>query len=204
MKTHSSIESHIEKSLKDTMRVISMIGPVCGPSITKAIREIIKAFRSGKKLLICGNGGSAADSQHIAAEFVVRFQENRYGLPAIALTTDTSILTAASNDYGFEQVFAKQVEALGQSGDVFMGLSTSGLSRNIVYAMEKARSAGLITIALTGEKSGPLSQIADISIQIPDSVTARIQEGHIAVGHLICEIVEKRMFSDLKDNQSSH
>ncbi|MBN2103991.1 D-sedoheptulose 7-phosphate isomerase [bacterium] len=188
------IELFIQDSLKETSEMIRKIGSSCCLSIINASHAIIGAFQTGNKLLICGNGGSAADSQHIAAEMVVRFQKERSGLPAIALTTDTSILTAGGNDYGFDHVFARQVEALGQPGDIFLGLSTSGSSRNVVLAMDKAKSMNVTCIAMTGEKPGPLYELADIAIQIPHIVTARIQEGHMAVGHLICDIAEQELF----------
>ncbi|MFC1569212.1 SIS domain-containing protein [bacterium] len=194
MKDSKEMNDFIQASLNETLIVIQKIGPECSSSITKAAELIIQAFRNGHKLLICGNGGSAADSQHIAAEIVVRFQKNRSGLPAIALTTDTSILTACSNDYGFNHIFERQVEALGQTDDIFVGLSTSGTSENIVLAMEKAKALKMICIAMTGEKSGPLNKMADVAIQIPSSVTARVQEGHITVGHLICDLIEREMF----------
>jgi len=188
------IDPFIQNILDETAQVIGQIGPCCGSSIEEAAVHIIQAFRGGRKLLICGNGGSAADSQHIAAEMVVRFQKERTGLPAVALTTDTSILTACSNDYGFEHVFEKQVEALGREGDVFMGLSTSGTSENIILAMKKAKSKGLFCIAMRGEKQGPLDKTADVSIGIPSQITARVQEGHLVVAHILCDMVEQRMF----------
>lgn len=148
------------------------------------------ALKAGNKVLLCGNGGSAADSQHLAAELVGRFQKERRSLAAIALTTDTSILTAVGNDYGYDQVFARQVEGLGRSGDVLIGISTSGNSGNVVKAVEMARSIGMHTIAFTGEGGGKMKDMCDLTLAIPSKVTARIQEMHILAGHIICELVE--------------
>lgn len=150
-----------------------------------------EALKAGNKVLFCGNGGSAADAQHLAAELIGRFQKERRSLASIALTTDTSILTAVANDYGYDEVFARQVEGLGRSGDVLIGISTSGNSANVVKAALKARDTGMHTIAFTGEGSGKLKDICDITFAVPSKVTARIQEMHIMVGHIICELVEE-------------
>lgn len=150
-----------------------------------------EALKAGNKVLFCGNGGSAADAQHLAAELIGRFQKERHSLASIALTTDTSILTAVANDYGYDEVFARQVEGLGRSGDVLIGISTSGNSANVVKAALKARDTGMHTIAFTGEGGGKLKDICDITFAVPSKVTARIQEMHIMVGHIICELVEE-------------
>ena len=150
-----------------------------------------EALKAGNKVLFCGNGGSAADAQHLAAELIGRFQKERRSLASIALTTDTSILTAVANDYGYDEVFARQVEGLGRSGDVLIGISTSGNSANVVKAALKARDTGMYTIAFTGEGGGKLKDICDITFAVPSKVTARIQEMHIMVGHIICELVEE-------------
>lgn len=150
-----------------------------------------EALKAGNKVLFCGNGGSAADAQHLAAELIGRFQKERRSLASIALTTDTSILTAVANDYGYDEVFARQVEGLGRSGDVLIGISTSGNSANVVKAALKARDTGMHTIAFTGEGGGKLKDICDITFAVPSKVTARIQEMHIMVGHIICELVEE-------------
>jgi D-sedoheptulose 7-phosphate isomerase len=147
-------------------------------------------LRSGGKILWCGNGGSASDSQHLAAEIVGRFRRERRGLPSVALTTDTSILTAVANDYGFEQVFSRQVEALGVSGDLLVGISTSGNSRNVVAAIKLARSQGLATVAFTGAAGGRMAAFADHLFAVPSKDTARIQEAHILVGHMLCDWIE--------------
>jgi D-sedoheptulose 7-phosphate isomerase len=146
--------------------------------------------RNGKKVLWCGNGGSAADSQHLAAELMGRFRRERRALPSIALTTDTSILTAIGNDYGYERVFQRQVEALCMSGDALVGISTSGNSKNVCAALETARSLGAFTVAMTGEGGGSMAQIAEATIRIASRDTARIQEGHILCGHMLCDWIE--------------
>lgn len=148
------------------------------------------ALASGNKVLFCGNGGSAADSQHLAAEFVGRFQKERRGLPAIALTVDTSILTAVGNDYGYDKVFSRQVEALAQEGDVLVGFSTSGNSPNVVGAIELARSKGVYCVGLTAIGGGKMAQLCDECIAVPAKVTARAQEMHILIGHILCELVD--------------
>ena len=148
------------------------------------------SLQSGNKILFCGNGGSAADAQHLAAELVGRFKKERRSLAAVALTTDTSILTAVANDYGYEEVFARQVEGIGRSGDVFIGISTSGNSPNVVKAAEVARDTGMHTVAFTGEGGGKLAEICDVCLDIPSDVTARIQEMHILAGHMLCELIE--------------
>lgn len=156
-------------------------------------RTLALCLAKGGKILFCGNGGSAADAQHLAAEFINRFQLERPPLPAIALTTDTSILTAIGNDYGFDQVFVKQVQALGRPGDVLVGITTSGNSPNVVAAMRAARDKGLTTIAMTG-KNGEVVQFSDLAILVPSTVTALVQEIHIACGHLMCKLTDHYLF----------
>ena len=169
----------------------------CAAELERAIDLIAAALRDGRKLLLFGNGGSAADAQHIAAEFVGRFMRERRPLPALALTTDTSALTAIGNDYGFDDVFARQVRALGARGDVALAISTSGRSPNVLRAVEAARDAGLKIVALTGGDGGPLAAAADVSLLVSAStLSARIQETHILVGHVICELVDQRLFGD--------
>jgi D-sedoheptulose 7-phosphate isomerase len=158
--------------------------------VVKAAEAVRAAIAAGRKVLAFGNGGSAADAQHLTTELVGRFQKERAGFPAIALTADTSLLTSLANDYGFEQVFARQVEALGEPGDVAVAISTSGLSPNIVAALTTARTQGLRTIAVTGRDGGEAGRLADIHINVPDDCTARVQEVHITLIHAICEIVE--------------
>ncbi len=159
-------------------------------SIVAAIDLIAATFKSNGKLLIFGNGGSAADSQHMAAEFVGRFQRERKSLPAIALTTDSSALTALGNDYGFDVVFARQLAGLGRPGDVALGISTSGNSQNVIEAVKIAKTMGIKTIGLLGGAGGVLASLVDIKIIVPSKVTARIQESHICIMHAICELVE--------------
>jgi D-sedoheptulose 7-phosphate isomerase len=164
--------------------------------INEAARIIVEAFRNNGKLLICGNGGSAADSQHIATELVSRFLMERRALDAEALTINTSSLTAIGNDYGFDRVFARQIEAKGKSGDVLLGISTSGNSSNVIEAMKTAKTIGIETIGLTGNDATSLIyQLSDCCIGVPSNSTPRIQEAHILIGHMLCEFVEREIFS---------
>jgi D-sedoheptulose 7-phosphate isomerase len=160
-------------------------------ALLRAIDAIARAFRSGHRVLVFGNGGSAADAQHFAAECVGRFQRERRALAAVALTTDTSILTAMGNDYGYDRVFARQIEALGESGDIAFGITTSGGSANVIEAFRIARARGLTTVALTGRDGGEAGRAADIHVNVPDDSTARAQEVHRTLLHAICEIVEE-------------
>jgi len=153
-----------------------------------------EALRRGNKILFAGNGGSAADAQHLAGELVSRFAYDRPGLAAFALTTDTSVLTAIGNDYGYEQLFARQVQAVGVAGDVLFGISTSGRSPNILAALRVAREKGLVTVGLTGRLGGQMPELCDHLLRVPSDSTPRIQEGHIAMGHAICQIIEAHMF----------
>ena len=164
------------------------------PRLIDGIKLISHAFEAGNKLFFFGNGGSAADAQHLAAEFVNRYIMDRPPLPAIALTTDTSILTSVSNDMAFNQIFAKQLRALGKEGDVAIGISTSGNSSNVVKAFEVAKEMGMKTVALTGNDGGMLAKIADISLTVPSTSTPRIQEAHILIGHILCEMAEHYLF----------
>ncbi len=161
------------------------------PLIEKAVGVVHQALKNGHKILFFGNGGSASDSQHLAAEFVGRYEKERRALPAIALTTDTSILTAVGNDYGYDRVFERQIEALGSRGDVAFGISTSGNSKNVLLGIKKAKEKGLYTIGLSGRDGGELKSLADLSFVVPSQKTARIQEAHIMIGHIICERVDE-------------
>ena len=165
--------------------------------IQKAIDLISDAIKSGKKVLLMGNGGSAADTQHIAGELVGRFKKERKAIPAISLSTDTSILTAIGNDYGFEKVFERQIEALGNKGDVVIGISTSGNSENIYRAMKLAKKMGLTTIGLLGNDGGKIKNLSDIALVVPSKNTPRIQETHITIGHIICEGVERIISNEI-------
>ncbi|EAL4449637.1 D-sedoheptulose 7-phosphate isomerase [Campylobacter jejuni] len=162
--------------------------------IKNASLEVIKAYKNGNKTLLAGNGGSAADAQHIAGEFVSRFYFDRPGIASIALTTDTSILTAIGNDYGYENLFARQVQAQGVKGDVFIGISTSGNSKNILKALDLCRQKGITSIGLSGASGGAMNELCDYCIKVPSTCTPRIQEAHILIGHIICAIVEEELF----------
>jgi len=162
--------------------------------IANVAELIVDAIKSGNKLMICGNGGSAADAQHMAGEFVCRFYKDREPLPAIALTTDTSVLTSISNDYSYDHIFSRQVKALGKKGDVLLGVSTSGSSRNVLEAFEIAKKLGIKTILLTGEKEKDIAKISNVVIKAPSTDTPRIQEMHLLIEHIICEIVENEFF----------
>jgi len=160
------------------------------PVLESISQAMIATLSAGKKILWCGNGGSAADSQHLAAELVGRFQRNRQALASIALTTDTSILTSIGNDFGFEHVFSRQVQAIGAQGDLLVGMTTSGNSPNVILAFEAARKLGITTVAFTGQGGGKLAPLADHLFAVPSRVTARIQEAHTLAGHTLCDLIE--------------
>jgi D-sedoheptulose 7-phosphate isomerase len=187
--------SHVVASLRQGADLRIQVGSECGPAIVEAASLMLQCLRAGGKLLFCGNGGSAADAQHLAAEFVGRFVKERNGLPAVALTTDSSILTAIGNDYGFDRVFSRQIEALGRPGDIVIGISSSGNSPNITAAMRQAATQGLKTIGLSGRDGGALAKCVDVPINVACANTARVQECHIAIGHLLCELVENDLFA---------
>jgi D-sedoheptulose 7-phosphate isomerase len=191
----ASLDAQIKEELEASIEVKQAVIAKNVDIIREIVETVSNCLKNGHKLLFFGNGGSAADSQHIAAEFVSKFNMDRQALPAIALTVDTSILTSCANDYHFDRVFARQVEALGQQGDVAIGISTSGNSPNVLNAMEEAKHKGLKTIAFTGETGGKLKDRVDICLQVPSKVTARIQEAHITVAHIICNITEKELCS---------
>jgi D-sedoheptulose 7-phosphate isomerase len=197
-----SIEERIASILREGAELRLRLAEACAGATLDAARAIERSLRDGGKLLLFGNGGSAADAQHIAAEFVCRFARDRDPLPAIALTTDTSILTAVSNDYGFEHVFARQIYALGRAADVALGISTSGRSPNVIKGIEAARARGLKTIALTGKDGGPLERLADIAMVVPSSNTALIQECHIVFGHILCETAETLLLGEAPSGSS--
>lgn len=167
--------------------------------LIKQISDIvIDSLKKGGKVIIFGNGGSAADAQHIAAEFIGRFKKDRTALAAVALSTNTSVITSLANDYGYEVIFAKQVEALGKKHDVVVGISTSGKAKNVINGIKQAKKMGLETIVLTGCDGGELAKVSDIALIIPSGVTARIQEAHITIGHVICELVEQSLCQEEK------
>ncbi|WP_086239269.1 D-sedoheptulose 7-phosphate isomerase [Campylobacter devanensis] len=186
------IKSHFEDSIQVKNQILQ----------DKALIELIQkvalittnAYKNGFKTMLAGNGGSAADAQHIAGEFVSRFYFDRPGIPSIALTTDTSILTAIGNDYGYDRLFARQVQAQGVKGDIFIGISTSGNSANIIEAIKVCKEKEIISIGLTGQSGGKMADLCDYCIKVPSNCTPRIQESHIVIGHIICAIVEEEIF----------
>jgi len=188
----TSARTLLEGSLREHLESLQTLLDTKLAEIEEAGELICQTLNSGHKVLICGNGGSAADAQHIAAELVGRYEQHRRAWPAIALTTDTSALTALSNDYGFEEVFARQVSALANEDDLLIAISTSGRSQNVIRAVEAARAAHCKTIALTGTDGGPLSALCDISLAVPSQRTSRVQEAHITIGHLWCEMVDAK------------
>ena len=190
--SHKTITDQISSSILVKQSILS--NPRLIQMIDQAAKMVTNAYKAGYKTMLAGNGGSAADAQHIAAELVVRFYFDRPGLPSIALSTDTSILTAIGNDYGFDRLFARQVQAHGVSGDIFIALSTSGNSVNILNVLEQCKKLGIATIGLTGIGGGKMKQHCDICIEVPSNDTPRIQEAHILIGHIICSIVEEEIF----------
>lgn len=189
MPTRTTLEELFTNVIKQHQTVIASLSEQL-PVLERIASEMTRAILAGRKVLWCGNGGSAADSQHMAAEFVGRFRRERRALPSIALTTDTSILTSVANDYGYEEVFRRQVEAHCLPGDVLVGISTSGNSRNVCAALEAARQLGAFTIAFTGSDGGAAGGIADVTLRVPSNSTARIQEAHVLCGHVLCDWVE--------------
>ena len=189
-----AIEDHLAviESLRDQQSLLERIA-----------EEMTRAILAGQKVLWCGNGGSAADSQHLAAELMGRFRRERCAFPSIALTTDTSILTAVGNDYGYERVFQRQVEALCTKGDVLVGISTSGSSKNVWAALQTARQIGAFTVAFTGQGGGEIATIADVALRVPSKDTARIQEAHILCGHMVCDWVERAVCEQQSELQKS-
>ncbi len=186
------MEEMIKRALDESIAVKEALKPMA-PLIAQAASMLIDCLSRGNKVLICGNGGSAADSQHIAAELVGRFELERQGLPVMALTTNTSNLTALANDYDYSGVFRRQVEAFARHGDLVIGISTSGNSANVVEALKEAKSLGAMTIGLTGAQGGMVAEAADLAIAVPSTRTCRIQEGHITIGHILCEHAEQAL-----------
>mgnify|MGYP001239392056 CR=1 FL=1 len=187
----------IKKNIKDSLKIKKEL--LKNETLIKQIVEIadliIKAFKTEKKLLFCGNGGSAAEAQHLAAEFSGRYYLNRAPLHAEALHTDTSFMTAVANDFSFDEVYSRLIKGIGKDGDILIGMSTSGNSKNVTKALEQAKKQGLITIGFTGKKGGEMNNYCDLIINIPSNDTPRIQECHLMLGHAICELVEKELFS---------
>lgn len=190
------ITKFITRQIEDSYQVKQKI--LNDTTLVSLIQEVaqkaVDTYKNGNKTLIAGNGGSAADAQHIAGEFVSKFYFDRPGLASQALTTDTSILTAVANDYGFEQLFARQIQANGSTGDLFIAISTSGNSTNIIAALKECKNKGIITVGLTGETGGKMADLCDYCIKVPSSSTPRIQESHILIGHIICSVVEEALF----------
>ena len=190
--THKYIKNQVQKSIDVKQKLLN------NTELMNLIKEValkcVSVYKNGNKTLIAGNGGSAADAQHIAGEFVSRFYFDRPGLASIALTTDTSIITAIGNDYGYEKLFSRQVQANGVKGDIFIGISTSGNSENVVEALKECKKNGIFTVGLTGEKGGAMAEMCDYCIKVPSNETPRVQEAHILIGHIICAIVEESIF----------
>jgi len=182
--TSSKIKQQLSEH-ESTVKLIHAVSERC-----------ILAFRDGNKVILAGNGGSASDAQHIAAEFVGRFEKDRAGLPALALSANSSSVTAIGNDYGYDAIFQRQVQALAVPGDVFFGITTSGNSNNVVAAVQECRAKGITSVGMTGESGGSLLELCDYCIRVPSSNTARIQEAHITIGHIICSLVENALFKD--------
>ncbi len=176
----------VKQKLLDNQELMNLVQEVA--------LKCVEVYKNGNKTLIAGNGGSAADAQHIAGEFVSRFYFDRPGLASIALTTDTSIITAIGNDYGYEKLFSRQVQANGIKGDIFIGISTSGNSANVIEALKECKEKGIITVGLTGEKGGKMVDMCDYCIKVPSNETPRVQETHILIGHIICAVVEEAIF----------
>lgn len=185
------VRAHLQASAEAKQQTAE----TCAADVARAADLIARAMGAGSKILLCGNGGSAADCQHVAAEFVSRLTMDfvRPGLPAIALTTDTSFLTAYANDIDFEGIFARQIQALGRPGDVLFGISTSGRSKNVIKAVEQARAAEMSVVVLMGE-AGPLADLADVAVRVPSRSTQHIQECHLAIEHVICHLVERQLY----------
>ncbi|OGC36791.1 phosphoheptose isomerase [candidate division WOR-1 bacterium RIFOXYB2_FULL_48_7] len=188
------MQEKIKAEIKESLEAKNLVLKQLVPQIEQAAKMMIAALKNGNKILFLGNGGSAADSQHLAAELVGRFRQERRALSAIALTTDTSILTAIGNDYSFDQIFARQIEGLANSGDVVVGLSTSGNSKNVIIALEKARELGCKSIGLLACDGGRIAGLVDLALTIPCKNTPRAQESHIMIGHILCSMVEQELF----------
>jgi D-sedoheptulose 7-phosphate isomerase len=196
-----SLKELISQQINDNIYLQKALLKTCAKSIEECVNYFVKSLRNGGKILFCGNGGSAADSQHLAAELVVRLRStfNRSAIPAIALTVNSSILTAAGNDFGFKKIFSRQIEALGSSDDVLVVISTSGNSLNIIEAAKAARKKNIPIIGLLGGSGGKVAPIVDLPVIVPSGVAARIQEAHILIGHIICELVEVELQKSNQD-----
>jgi D-sedoheptulose 7-phosphate isomerase len=191
-----SLSTRFREAFTESIELKRRVLETQGPQVAAAAEMLAQVFKAGGRVMIFGNGGSAADAQHLAAEFVNRFQVERPPLAALALTTDTSILTAVANDYDFRQVFAKQVRALGRPGDLAWGISTSGNSPNVVAGLDTARALGLLTLALSGGDGGPVAAASQVALIVPSHSTPRIQEVHITIGHVLCDLVDYLLFPE--------
>ena len=183
----------IDEIFEDHIQTIKRLRDGCGDTIEQLGINAAETLIASKTIFLCGNGGSAADAQHLAAEIVGRFEVDRKGYSAIALTVDSSVLTAVANDYGYEQIFTRQIEALGHPGDMLIGISTSGNSPNVVVALQRAKNLGLFTAGFTGIHGGKIKGIVDLWIPIPSNITARIQEAHILIGHIMCKFIDMKL-----------
>lgn len=192
------MRDRIKDILLESIQVKEELLRLSVSSIKKIADLMISCLKKGGKVILFGNGGSASDAQHIAAELMGKFKKNRNALAAIALTTNTSVLTALANDYGYEVIFAKQIEALGQKNDLVIGISTSGRAKNVILGLRQAKKMGLKTIALSGGDGGEIVKLADLAIIVPSSITARIQEAHITIGHIFSELVEEELCPEEK------
>jgi D-sedoheptulose 7-phosphate isomerase len=192
------VKSYITTQLEESLRILSAMNMdnKLANTMENIAAACIDSLRSGGKLLLAGNGGSAADAQHMAGEYVSRFAFDRPGLPAIALTTDTSILTAVSNDYGYEMLFARQLQAHARKGDVFIVYTTSGRSPNIIVSLQEAKKRGVICVGMTGARGGPLLDLCDYVLEVPSVDTPKVQEGHAVLGHILCGLVERALFQE--------
>ena len=194
--THDEALALVARQLQESARVLTEVAESQSAFVVEAARLVETSLKAGGQLFTCGNGGSAADAQHIAAEFVGRFMPERPALPAISLVTDTSALTALGNDYGYNAVFSRQIEALGVSGDVVIGISTSGNSPNIIEALAAAKTRGMLTIGFAGESGGKMHDRTDILFCVPSKVTPRIQETHLTLAHILCELVDRDLYPE--------
>jgi D-sedoheptulose 7-phosphate isomerase len=193
----SYIKEQIKKSYETKQKIYDNNELI--NTIELVVKKCIELYRGSNKTILAGNGGSAADAQHIAAELVGRYGFNRASIPSLALTTDSSNLTAIGNDYGFDKIFSRQLEGMGQAGDLFIGISTSGNSKNIINAFHTAKEKNIITVALTGRDGGEMAKLADFALVVPSNDTPRIQESHILIGHILCDLIEKGLFTDSLD-----
>lgn len=199
VKEYRIMKETIIKELDENINIIKSLSKILSDIIVNASKMIIDCYRNEGKIILIGNGGSAADAQHIAAELVGKFKLERNSLPAIALTTNTSILTAIANDYGYDTIFSRQIESLANSKDILIAITTSGNSPNILKAVEIAKTKNIKIIGMTGKTGGKLKNMVDILINIPSDNTPRIQEGHITIGHIICSLVEKELFGVINE-----